>query len=51
MYSSFKGENADWSNPHTDGCDPDDTTGASNHRWTGTGGAIILHGGEVNIQV
>lgn len=35
-----RGENADWSNPaHTDGCDPDDTTGASNHRWTGTGGA------------
>lgn len=34
-----RGENADWSNPaHTDGCDPDDTTGASNHRWTGTGG-------------
>ena len=35
-----RGENADWSNPsHTDGCNPDDTTGASNHRWTGTGGA------------
>ena len=34
-----RGENADWSNPaHTNGCDPDDTTGASNHRWTGTGG-------------
>ena len=35
-----RGENSDWSNPsHTDGCNPDDTTGASNHRWTGTGGA------------
>ena len=35
-----RGENADWSNPaHTDGCDPAATTGASNHRWTGTGGA------------
>ena len=35
-----RGENADWSNPaHTDGCDPDDTMGAVNHRWTGTGGA------------
>tara|TARA_Y100000004_G_scaffold52676_1_gene58440 strand:- start:5001 stop:5453 length:453 start_codon:yes stop_codon:yes gene_type:complete len=34
-----RGEAADWSNPaHTDGCDPNDTTGASNHRWTGTGG-------------
>ena len=47
-----RGENADWSNPaHTDGCDPDDTTGASNHRWTGTGGGDdTLHGGEVNIR-
>ena len=35
-----RGENADWSNPeHIDGCDPNDTMGASNHRWTGTGGA------------
>ena len=35
-----RGENADWSNPaHTDGCDPDDTMGAVNQRWTGTGGA------------
>ena len=35
-----RGENADPYNPaHTDGCDPNDTTGASAHRWRGTGGA------------
>ncbi len=35
-----RGEAADPDNPeHIDGCDPNDTTGAVNHRWTGVGGA------------